>query len=68
MFPLNGWTVAGSSPSRITRSRGSAPFHSSSARVVSKWQLLGTTFPGLQTVPKRIRSAARPWWVGTKWA
>jgi hypothetical protein len=37
------------------------------ARVVSKWVLFGTTSPGLHSVENRIRSAARPWCVGSTW-
>ncbi len=64
MFPLNGWRVRGSSPSRITRSTGSTPSYSRLARVVSKCVLDGTTSPGRVATEKRIRSAARPWCVG----
>ena len=46
MFPLNGWSDAGSRPSGITRSTASAPVASTLARVVSKWVLFGTTLPG----------------------
>ena len=64
MFPLNGWSELGSSPSGITRSTASAPVASTFARVVSKWVLFGTTVPGPATTVNRIFSAARPWWVG----
>ena len=64
MFPLNGCSDPGSRPSAMTRSRASAPWYSTLARVVSKWVLLGTTSPSLTITEKRIRSAARPWWVG----
>ncbi len=64
MLPLNGWIVAGSRPSGMTRSTASAPVNSTFARVVSKWVLLGTIAPGRPTAPNRIFSAARPWWVG----
>ena len=37
------------------------------ARVVSKWVLLGITFPGPPSRVNRIHSAARPWWVGMTW-
>ena len=67
MLPLNGWIVAGSWPSGITRSTASAPVASMLARVVSKWVLLGMTLPGPPTTLKRIFSAARPWWVGMTW-
>jgi hypothetical protein len=45
-------------------SRAMALRYSVLARVVSKWVLLGTMSPGLRVEPKRMRSAARPWWVG----
>ncbi len=64
MFPLNGCSLLGSWPSGMTRSSASAPVNSMLARVVSKWVLLGTTFPAPPMTEKRIRSAARPWWVG----
>ncbi len=63
-FPLNGWIRDGTFPSAMTRSRASAFSTSMFARVVSKWVLLGTTWPGFRTVWNRMRSAARPWWVG----
>ena len=49
---------------RITRSTASAPVDSTFARVVSKWVLFGTTFPGPAIAENRIFSAARPWCVG----
>src|SRR5688572_4092802 len=67
MLPLNGWIVDGTRPSGITRSTASAPVYSTFARVVSKWVLLGITFPGPPSAEKRIFSAARPWWVGMTW-
>ncbi len=42
------------------------PRYSRLARVVSKWQLLGTSSPFLHTAVNRTFSAARPWCVGTK--
>ncbi len=64
MFPLKGWRAAGTFPSAMTRSRASDSSTSTFARVVSKWLLFGTICPGFRIVWKRIRSAARPWWVG----
>ena len=55
MFPLNGCRLAGSRPSAITRSTASAPVYSTLALVVSKWVLLGTTWPGPPITEKRIR-------------
>jgi uncharacterized membrane protein YhaH (DUF805 family) len=40
------------------------PWYSMLARVVSKCVLLGTMLPSSTVTVKRIRSAARPWWVG----
>ena len=54
----------GTVPSRMTRSLASTPSTSMLARVVSKWLLLGTIWPGFRIEWNRIRSAARPWWVG----
>ena len=64
MLPLNGWYAEGSCPSAMTRSTASAPVNSMLARVVSKWVLLGTTLPLPPMAWNRMRSAARPWWVG----
>ena len=64
MLPLNGWSAAGRGPPRSRRSTASAPVYSTLARVVSKWVLFGTILPGRTRTLKRIRSAARPWWVG----
>ena len=67
MLPLNGWICDGTRPSGMTRSRASASSISTLARVVSKWLLLGTTCPGSSRLWNRMRSAARPWWVGMMW-
>ena len=61
---MNGCRLRGCVPSAITRSTASAPECSMLARVVSKWLLLGITLPGPPTSSNRIRSLARPWWVG----
>ena len=50
----------------MTRSTASTPRYSRLARVVSKWQLFGTSCPALHTAVNSTFSAARPWWVGTK--
>jgi hypothetical protein len=63
-LPLKGEDREGSRPSGQSRSTARAPVASTLARVVSKCVLFGTTSPGLHTVLKRIRSAARPWCVG----
>ena len=60
MFPLKGYVDLWSRDSAVTRSRASAPWNSTFARVVSKWVLLGTTSPGFTAVWNRIRSAALP--------
>jgi hypothetical protein len=65
MLPLNGCGAARSRLSGQGRSSATAPAASMFARVVSKWVLFGTTSPLRSMVAARIRSAARPWWVGT---
>ncbi len=67
MLPLNGWRASGSVPSSMTTSRASAPRYSTLALVVSKWVLLGTTWPSSTITVNRMCSAARPWWVGMTW-
>ena len=52
------------SPRRSRDRRPRRPECSMLARVVSKWLLLGMTLPGPPTSSNRIRSLARPWWVG----
>ena len=64
MFPLKSASTSGSIPSAVGRSSASAPENSILARVVSKWALLGMCLPWPPTIENRIRSAARPWWVG----
>ena len=64
MLPLKSAMQSGSMPSAVGRSTATAPENSTFARVVSKWELLGTYLPGPPTMENRIFSAARPWWVG----
>ena len=64
MFPLKGWTREGTFPSAMTRSTALAPVYSMLARVVSKWLLLGISDSRFAQTENRMRSAARPWWVG----
>ena len=64
MLPLKSFTSEGIRASFTGRSTASAPLTSMLARVVSKWVLLGMTFPLPPMISKRIFSAARPWWVG----
>ena len=64
MSPLNGPGAERSPASAQGRSSAVAPTNSMLALVVSKWVLFGTTSSGRQTVVNRMRSAARPWWVG----
>ena len=63
ILPLKGWSgrLAALGDHQVHRL---PPRYSTLARVVSKWLLLGTTSPGCSSAPKRMRSAARPWWVG----
>ena len=61
---MNGCQARGSRAYAGIRSAAAAPVYSMLARVVSKWVLLGTTLPGPPSRVNRIRSAARPWWVG----
>ncbi len=63
-LPLKSAMPSGSVPSAMGRSTASAPENSMLARVVSKWELLGMCLPWPPTMENRIRSAARPWWVG----
>ncbi len=64
MLPLKSASASGSVPDSGMRSMASARVYSMLARVVSKWVLLGTMSPSLVVTEKRMRSAARPWWVG----
>jgi hypothetical protein len=55
-------------PSFVSPTSGlSDPVNSTLARVVSKCVLEGTSWPGLHITVNRMRSAARPWCVGTMW-
>ena len=67
MLPLKSPRDCVSRASGTGRSTARAPVNSMLARVVSKWVLLGTTWPGLHSTVNRMRSAARPWCVGTMW-
>ena len=63
MLPLKGRRrLAAALRAREVQRHGARA--STLARVVSKWVLLGTTSPACTAEPKRMRSAARPWWVG----
>ena len=64
MLPLKSAMQSGSMPFGRGQIDGRGAENSTFARVVSKWELLGTYLPGPPTMEKRIRSAARPWWVG----
>jgi len=64
MLPLKSRRACVSAASGMGRSTARAPVNSMLARVVSKWVLEGTTWPGLHMTVKRMRSAARPWCVG----
>ena len=67
MLPLKSSRACVSRASGMGRSTARAPVNSMLARVVSKCVLEGTTWPGLHITVNRMRSAARPWWVGTMW-
>ena len=64
MLPLNGCRAAGSRPPAITQIDGLGPGELDVGARGVEVGVVGNHVPGLHSSANRIRSAARPWWVG----